>query len=114
MVDRRAEAGYAASWTTEGTSGEKTVIEAQWLKGADPQRLLVSLGKRASDRKLRLFRCACCRREWHLAKTSRLQQVLPLVEGFADGTTKDRDRLRQQPELGHAFAVFHPAVELAG
>jgi hypothetical protein len=67
---------------------------AQWLKGADPQRLLESLGERASDRKLRLFSCACCRRAWHLARTARFQQALPLVEGFADGTTKDRDRGR--------------------
>ena len=34
-MDRRAVAGYAASWTTEGTSGEKTVTEAEWLDCAD-------------------------------------------------------------------------------
>ena len=29
-MDTPVEAGYAASWTTEGTSGEKIVTEAEW------------------------------------------------------------------------------------
>jgi hypothetical protein len=66
----------------------------QWLKATDPQVMLEFLGKRASDRKLRLFACACCRRVWHLAKSQQLKQALPLLEDFAGGTMKDRDRAR--------------------
>lgn len=38
--------------------------------------------------------CACCRRAWAFAKDERLEEVLRLVEGFADGTVKDRERGR--------------------
>jgi hypothetical protein len=43
-MDRRARAGYAASWTTEGISGETTVTEAEWLVSPDPLRLMNHLG----------------------------------------------------------------------
>jgi hypothetical protein len=34
-MDTRAGAGYAASWATEGTSGDKTVTETEWLASGD-------------------------------------------------------------------------------
>ena len=38
-MDTRAEPGYAARWTIEDISGEKTVTEAEWLKCTkDPKR----------------------------------------------------------------------------
>ena len=44
-MDTRAEVGYAASWTTEGISGEKTMTEAEWLACADPRPMLDFLRK---------------------------------------------------------------------
>jgi hypothetical protein len=76
--------------------GAKPMTAVRWRKATDPQAMLEFLGKRASDRKLRLFACACCWRAWHLAKTPRLRQALPLIEEFADGAVKDRDRGRAQ------------------
>ena len=72
----------------------KPMTPKQWAKSTNPQTMLKCLGKRVSDRKLRLFACACCRRVWHIAKSQKLKQALPLVEGFADGIVKDRDRAR--------------------
>jgi hypothetical protein len=39
-MDRRAEEGYSASWPTEGSSGEKTVTETEWLNCTDPTPML--------------------------------------------------------------------------
>jgi hypothetical protein len=56
--------------------------------------MLVYLGARASDRKLRLFACACCRRMWHLAKVPDLKRALELLEAFIEGAARDTDRGR--------------------
>jgi hypothetical protein len=38
------------------------MTEAEWLECAEPGPLLDFLGARASERKLKLLACACCRR----------------------------------------------------
>jgi hypothetical protein len=61
LVDTRFGAGYAARWTSEGISGEKTVTEAEWLGCTDPAPMLKFLHGKASERKVRLFVCARAR-----------------------------------------------------
>lgn len=82
-MDTRAEMGYAQSWTTEGTSGETTVTEEEWLKCTDPAPMLGFLRGKASERKLRLFACACCRRVWALLTEENRHAVL-VAERAAD------------------------------
>jgi hypothetical protein len=91
-MDRRAVAGYAASWTTEGTSGVKTVTEAKWLACTDPDKMLKFLYGKASDRKLRLFSVGCIRRGWHLIDDPNLRHGVEAIERFVDGCARDRDR----------------------
>jgi hypothetical protein len=61
------------------------MTEAEWLAATDPQPMLEHLRGRASDRKLRLFACACCWRMIHLATDPRSQRTVEVAELFADG-----------------------------
>ena len=74
-----------------GTSGVKIVTEAEWLACTDPQPMLEYLRGKASDRKLRLFACACCRRLWHLMNDKRSRDAADVAEEYADGLLMDVD-----------------------
>jgi hypothetical protein len=91
---------------TEGTSGEKTVTEAEWLACTDPIEMIEFLRgnptsedtvtwwnnrwrteepSKGNDRKFRLFACACCRRIWkHIPEACNREAVIA-VEEFTDG-----------------------------
>jgi len=68
------------------------MTEAEWLACAEPEAMLKFLGKRFSDRQIRLFSCACCRRVWRFAKDERLVTALDALERYADGG-KEKVRL---------------------
>jgi hypothetical protein len=80
--------------------------ESDWLNCDDPQSMLSFLRERgeASDRKLRLFAVACCRRIWHLfadetvlgrvddiADLKRCRDAVALAERFADGQATEQE-----------------------
>src|SRR5581483_2918763 len=73
---------------TAGTAGPTwgdAMTEAEWLACDDPYRMLRLVRGGLSDRKVRLFGCACIRRVWHLNRDERLGPILLAVEDFADG-----------------------------
>jgi hypothetical protein len=94
---------------------ETRVTEAQWLACTDPDPVLQclpgnakqirrlragpggakSLLKRlckASDRKLRLFACACCRRLWDRMRLKQSRSMVEATEAYVDGLLTDRQR----------------------
>jgi hypothetical protein len=73
------------------------VTEAEWLAATDPQLMLehLEVNRARSDRKLRLFACACCRRIWRLFSDVRSRRAVELAEAFADGQGVTPEQMRQ-------------------
>jgi hypothetical protein len=60
------------------------MTEVEWLAATDPRPLIRFLEGKASDRKLRLFAAACCRRNWHILDPDISQPGVELIERYAD------------------------------
>jgi hypothetical protein len=60
------------------------MTEAEWLACEDPIAMLHFLRGRVSDRKLRLYCCACCRLVWHQLRWNR-RKAVAIAERYADG-----------------------------
>jgi hypothetical protein len=70
---------------------KKIETEAEWLACTDPTPMLEFLKGKASDRKLRLFGCACCRRIWHLIPTKEEYRCVEVAEQYADKSASDEE-----------------------
>ncbi len=67
--------------------------EEGWLSSFEPKPKLDYLrGQRVSDRKLRLYSVACCRRIWDYMIDERSRKAVEVAEEYADGSI-DRERL---------------------
>ena len=79
------------------------MTEAEWLAATDPQPMIEFLRRRSSDRKVRLFAVACCRRVWASLEHEEFREAVRQAESFADGLV-DRDEM----DRAHmkALAIF--------
>lgn len=60
------------------------MTETEWLACEDLVPMLEFLRGKVSDRKLRLFAVACCRRIWQLLENESSQQTVQTAEQYAD------------------------------
>jgi hypothetical protein len=69
------------------------MTEASWQACGDPHEMLDYLLEhtRLTDRKLRLFACACCRRIWQLLKDPRSRTAVEVAEAYTDGRASPED-----------------------
>jgi hypothetical protein len=88
------------------------MTEAEWQGGGDPSALLDYAAGKLSDRKLRLFACACARRHWdQLHHDRRPQTAVEVAERFADGlaTAAELEAAREAAEVAALDAPFFSA-----
>lgn len=69
------------------------MTEDEWLTAIDPTPMLEFLNSKASDRKLRLFAVACCRRIWHLLPDAQSREAVEVVSRYVEGEATDEERL---------------------
>lgn len=68
------------------------MTEEEWEDGIDPQGMLSCLREKPSNRKLRLFAWACCRRYWEFYQDEdENEKVIDVAEKFADNRASDSD-----------------------
>jgi hypothetical protein len=68
------------------------MTEAEWLACRDPAPMLAFLRGKISERRFRLFGCACCRLIWQLLPDDRLRRAVEVSERFADGRASHAER----------------------
>jgi hypothetical protein len=68
------------------------MTEAEWLACTDPAPVLGFLRGKASDRKLRLFACACCRHIWQYMPDERGRNAVEVAERLADSMATNAER----------------------
>ena len=91
-MDMRAGTDYAASWRSEGVSGAKTMTEAEWSNCTDPGKMLRFIWPWATDRKLRLFQCAWCRRMPYPLPDPRSRMAVETGERYVEGLVAEEER----------------------
>ena len=83
------------------------MTEAEWLTATDPTAMLEFLKGKASDRKLRLFACACCRVVmWESFTHERSRRAVEVAERYADGLEDDATLERAHSMAYDALASY--------
>jgi hypothetical protein len=90
------------------------MTEVEWNTSTDFRAMLRQLGKRANGRKLRQFRCACCRRRWNQITDPRSRSAIETAERFAVGLVGTREVHQAAADAKCAYADVVAALRVGG
>jgi hypothetical protein len=76
------------------------MTEAEWNACTDPTPMLEHLGRKVSDRKLRLFAVGCCGRVWKYLSTDRDKTAVEIAERYAEGTPPSDSEVQELLDKG--------------
>jgi hypothetical protein len=93
---------------------EATMTDAKWLTCTDPKVMLDFLRGKASERKLRLFAVACCRRISHLLNDKRSREAVEVGEQQADGLVTDESLEGARENSSDASGEAHRVATASG
>jgi hypothetical protein len=79
------------------------MTEQEWLLATDPKSMLEFLRGKASDRKLRLFACVCCRQLDPTLSDETVRTAIEVTEQWVDGTAS-------QEELEAAWTAIQAVI----
>jgi hypothetical protein len=94
------------------------MTDDRWLGCTDPHAMLEHLRSRVTERKLRLFACACVRLHWDDLFDPRSRAAVEVAERYADGLATEVDRFDAWDEANdivfkdaRVTAALHAAAE---
>jgi hypothetical protein len=87
------------------------MTEDEWLAAMHPHPMLDFLRGTTSDRKLRLFACACCRRIWPALKRRGSRKAVETCEMYADNLATIEKLQAAHASAHDAFARVQWAAE---
>jgi hypothetical protein len=68
------------------------MTDEEWLACVDPTRMLQAISVNTSDRRWRLFGCACSRRIWELFAVDEWRTAIEVAERVAEGRASEEER----------------------
>lgn len=83
------------------------MTESEWFTCIEPRDMLHFLRNKSTDRKVRLFACACCRRVWEVLSEPACHEAVEVAEAFADGRV-DEVELGQAREAAYSVHAAPP------
>lgn len=91
-----------------------TMTEAEWLNCTNPTPMVEFLRGKTSERKLRLFAVACCRRISHLLNDERSREAVKVGEQYADGLVTDESLDDVRENASDASGEAHRVAAASG
>jgi len=90
------------------------MTETEWLACTNPKPMLAYIRGKATERKLRLFDVACCRRIWHLIQDEDSRKAIDVFEKYADGKADEVELDEARENSYDAHGAAHRAATAAG